>query len=106
MLNDHTTGIPHPDRHGHWLVPPWPADSNFGEVVGHFQRFHPGSNTNTAHLLTYYEGYLAALDAAAPSEPKAEFERRWREDMRDCVVRCVNLYRKKPANVSRLVGMT
>jgi hypothetical protein len=34
------TGIPHPDKPGHWLVPPWQDTASFTEVVAHFVLRH------------------------------------------------------------------
>ena len=99
MHTDPTTGIPHPDRPGHWLVPPWASDSSFSAVVSHFLRFHPWRTANTVHLLTYFTGYQAALEAA-PADRRTDggsWRRRWCEDMRDCIGRCVTLYQERHA---------
>lgn len=95
MSDDTTTGISNPDKPGHWLIPPWPTGASFSGVVRHFLRFHPWGNTSTAHLLAYFEGYEAALDAAPTDELTHAFYRRWCADMHACIARCARLYREK-----------
>jgi hypothetical protein len=90
-----TTGIPNPDKPGHWLVPPWPNDASVNDVVRHFLRFHPWDNTNTAHLVAYFEGYAAALDTTPLGKPADTLHQHWCVDMRDCVRQCARLYREK-----------
>jgi hypothetical protein len=97
MPDDTTTGIRNPDKPGHWLVPPWPADASFNDVVRHFLRFHPWGNTKTAHLLAYFEGYEAALDAASIDQLASEHHQRWCADVVACIRRCARLYRDKYA---------
>ncbi len=97
MPDDTTTGIAHPDEPDRWLVPPWPAAASFSEVVRHFLRFHPWGTTNTTHLLTYFEGYEAALNAVPPDKIAHEFHQRWCDDMSSCIRRCAHLYREKRA---------
>lgn len=93
MTDEPTTGISNPDRPDHWLVPPWPDDAAFSDVIRHFLRFHPWRAASSAHLVAYFEGYAAALDAAPADEVVSEFHRRWCADMRDCVERCARGYR-------------
>lgn len=95
MSDNLTTGIPHPDGPGYWLVPPWATDATFGDVVRHFLRFRVWDDTNTAHLLAYYEGYDAAIDAATTDESRCPGRERWRQDLRDSVNRCAISYREK-----------
>jgi hypothetical protein len=76
-------------------VPPWATNASFSDVVRHFLQFHPWDNTNTARLLAYFEGYQAALEAAPTDKPTYTFQERWYTDMRDCIARCVTLYREK-----------
>ena len=97
MSNDLTTGIANPDKPGHWLVPPWPTDATFSDVVRHFLRYTLWRNKNTAHLLAYFEGYQAALHSAPTDELPYAFYRHWCADMRDCVSRCVRIYRERRA---------
>lgn len=97
MSDNKTTGIPNPDKPGHWLVPPWAKDASFCDVVLHFLRFDPWDNTNTAHLRAYYEGYQRALDAAPANELEYAGNRRWFADMRDCVGRCARLFQEERA---------
>lgn len=89
------TGIPNPDKHGHWLVPPWSAEASFCEVVEHFLRFDLWNETNTVHLLACYEGYAAALEAAPTYELTYPCDWRWYEDLRGCVARCVANYQEQ-----------
>lgn len=95
MSDDPTTGIPHPDKPGQWLVPPWPTNASFCDVVRHFLRHHLWRDTNTAHLLAFFEGYQAALDGAPIDELRYAGHWRWFEDMRDCVDRCASFYREQ-----------
>jgi hypothetical protein len=90
------TGVPNPDRQGHWIVPPWAADTSFAELTAHFLRFHPWGNENTTHLHAYYQGYVTALDAAEPPDEHAHpAYLRWRNDLRSSIGRCAELYEEK-----------
>ena len=95
MPDDTPTGIPNPDEPGDWLVPPWPTEATFLDVVGHFLAHHSLRITNTAHLATYFEGYQAALEAALADDLTDASHLRWCGDMRDCVSRCARLYRNQ-----------
>ena len=96
MPSHTTTGIRYPDKPRYWLVPPWPADASFSDVVRHFLNHHLlWRKPNTAYLLAYFEGYEAALEAAPPDEPANAFHRRWCADMRTSVARCARLYREE-----------
>ena len=90
-----TGGISDPGKPDLWLVPPWPVDAGFGEVVRHFMRFHLWGDHDTAHWLAFYEGYAAGLDAAPTHDLTDALALRWADDMRDCVDRCVVAFRKK-----------
>src|SRR5436189_5168 len=63
MTGESPTGIPNPDRPGHWLVPPWPHDAGFSDIVAHFLRFTPCDDLSPAGLLTYFEGYQSVLES-------------------------------------------
>ncbi len=90
------TGIPNPDKAGHWIVPPWTANASFNELTAHFLRFHPWGNENTSHLYAFYRGYLTALDGAAPLDEHAgPVHVRWRADLRHSIERCAVLYEEK-----------
>lgn len=105
MSDDPTTGIPYPDKPGHWLVPPWATNASFSDLVRHFLSRHPWGNTNTVHLLAYFEGYEAALDAAPTDELTYAGHQRWYDDMRDCVSRCATIYREMhAAEIQRAKG--
>jgi hypothetical protein len=97
MHTEPTTGVPNPDKPGQWLVPPWATNTSFSDVVRHFLRFNPWGDTSTAHLLAYFQGYQAALDAAPTDTPASSLHWRWCQDMRDCVGRCTTLYQKEHA---------
>lgn len=100
MSNHPTTGIANPDKPGHWLVPPWPTKASFSDVVRHFLRFYLWRDTNTAHLLAYFEGYQAALEAAPTDKLTNPSDRRWHEDLLDCIGRCVRQFQEERAAVS------
>jgi hypothetical protein len=102
-----TAGIPNPKIPGHWLVPPWPVTSGFGEVVRHFMRFHLWGHRDTSDWLAFYEGYAAGLDAAPTDDLTHELALKWADDMRDCVARCVTAFRKKlPRTLEHDAGET
>ncbi|HEX5406214.1 MAG TPA: hypothetical protein VFX16_28385 [Pseudonocardiaceae bacterium] len=91
-----TTGILDPDDPGCWLVPPWPVDSGFGEVVRHFlaaylARFQSGASV--ACQLAYYEGYLAALVTAPTDELRDSVGLRRRAELLSSVGDCVAQFR-------------
>jgi hypothetical protein len=93
-MPDLTTGVLYPDEPDLWLVPPWPIDTCFSEVVGHFLRFHPWGETDTEVLLAYFAAYEAALDTAPPGDnPDSPFYARWAAEVRGSVGRCTALYR-------------
>ncbi|HET6214005.1 MAG TPA: hypothetical protein VFE14_14165 [Micromonosporaceae bacterium] len=95
MPDDTPTGIPNPDMPGDWLVPPWPTSATFSDVVRHFVSYHQLRNTNTAHLVAYFEGFQAALEAARADEWTDAMHLRWCATMRDCVTRCARLHREQ-----------
>jgi hypothetical protein len=94
MPEGRTTGVPDPDKPGNWLVPPWPPGATFSELVSHFTRFYPWSNTKTTHLLAYYDGYQAALDIAAQL-PACSLRQRWYANMHECISRCAQIHRER-----------
>jgi hypothetical protein len=104
MPDDPATGIPNPDKPGHWLVPPWPNNSTFSDVVRHFLQFHPWSTTDRARLIAYFDGYEAALNASPADLPAGALHARWCADMHDCVTRCAQLHREGPANAKKSPG--
>lgn len=83
------TGVPHPDKPGLWLVPPWPADATVHDVVRHFSDFPVWDEQNSAVMRAYYEGYVAAFAAAPTHELVHPMAWRWYEEMRTCLDRCV-----------------
>jgi hypothetical protein len=95
MPDDTPTGIPYPDMPGDWLVPPWPTSATFSDVVRHFASHHQLRNTNTTHLVAYFEGFQAALEAAPADEWTDALHLRWCATMRDCVTRCASLHREQ-----------
>jgi hypothetical protein len=95
MPDDTPTGVPIPDKPGHWLVPPWPTEATFSDIVGHFVSHHQLRNANTAHLVAYFEGFQAALEAAPVDEWTGPSHLRWCADMRDAVSRCASVYREQ-----------
>lgn len=101
MPDDTPTGVPNPDDPGDWLVPPWPSDATFSEVVGHFMAHHMLRSTNTTHLVTYFEGYQAALETAPADEWTDASHLRWYATMHDCVSECVRVYREQRAEEIR-----
>ncbi len=105
MPDEPTTGVPDPDRPGHWLVPPWAESAPFPSVVRHFLRFHPWRTTNTAHLAAYFAGYRAALDKAPASERICAAYDRWAAGVRDYVDRRARRYQQlAPQRLGDLVG--
>ena len=99
MADEMTMGIPYPDNHEDFLVPPWPTNASFCGVVRHFLRSHPWGVTNTTHLLAFYEGYLRALDAAPRERATNPVHREWYVAMRESIARCVRLYSANNNNV-------
>jgi hypothetical protein len=100
-----TAGIPNPKISGHWLVPPWPIGSAFGEVVRHFMRFHLWDDHDTHDWLAFYEGYAAALAAAPTDDLTHGLALKWAADMRECVARCIAAYRQQlPGAVEQHAG--
>jgi hypothetical protein len=95
VTSEATNGIPSPDKPGYWIVPPWRPGASLCDVVRHFLRFHPWSDTNTAGQLAYYKGYQAAIEAASTYELTSPCDWRWYDDLRDCVGRCVAIFEEK-----------
>jgi hypothetical protein len=89
------TGIPDPGKPGYWLVPPWPVQAGFSEVAQHFLRFSLRNGGDSVHWLAYFEGYAAALDTAPTRELTHPVDWKWRDDLRDCVARCVAAHQDK-----------
>lgn len=92
-----TTGIPNTDKPGWWVVPPWPVCASLCDVVSHFLRFSPRRNASAAQKLAYYQGHLAAMEAAPRHELKCPCDWRWYEDLRGCIGRCIKVYQDKYA---------
>jgi hypothetical protein len=89
-----TTGVPNPDKPGWWIVPPWEAGASFCDVASHFSRFDPWwGGASSGHRLAYYTAYLAALEAAPTSELMHAMSLEWRDELLDCIARCVANHR-------------
>jgi hypothetical protein len=87
------TGILDPVRPDRWLVPPWPVDAGFGEVVQHFLTsfIWPLSNdSHPARQRAYFVGYQAALLAAPTDDLHRPGALEWRDELLRCVASCVN----------------
>jgi hypothetical protein len=95
------TGIPNPDQPDLWLVPPWPHDAGFSEIVAHFLRFTPCEDLSPATLLTYYEAYQSVLESASTADLTRPFQQSWAHDVRECVARCVTVHREKLSQPAR-----
>ncbi|HET9141877.1 hypothetical protein [Actinophytocola sp.] len=80
-------GVRHPEPHRGWLVPPWPANASFADVVMHFLAREPADRSNPAILAAYYLGYEAALNALPDDGDD------WCRSMRALVARCAALSR-------------
>ena len=85
-------GIPNPDKPSHWLVPSWSPLDSFVSVVQHFHRFSPSTNSQTMHMLVYYRGYAAALDAAFVENQADALYTEWCENLRASIGRCLALW--------------
>jgi len=96
-MSELTTGIPNPDMPGRWIVPPWSVSASVCEVVSHFLRFVPSDDASAAQKLAYYKGYLAVIEAVPTQELTHHYIRRWYEDLRECIGRCVTRYQDKYA---------
>jgi hypothetical protein len=90
-----TAGINDPDRAGFWLVPPWPRQAEYHEVVMHFLRFWPRPNASTQQMLTFFEQLEAALEVASTASMVHPTDRHWQKEMRDCLARCITSYREQ-----------
>jgi hypothetical protein len=97
MPGSNTTGIPKPDEPGRWLVPPWPANASFDQIVRHFLNRTPSSLDNTRHQLAYWDGYRIALASAPTDRLRRDGHAWWITDMRKAVDTCAQVYREKLA---------
>lgn len=90
--SESTTGIPNIDKPGRWIVPPWPVHASPHDAVRHFLSFAPRDNARIVEKLTYYKGYLAAMEAAPTRELNHSYDWRWYEDLHECIGRCITIY--------------
>jgi hypothetical protein len=88
----------HPDR---WLVPPWPTGASLCTVVRHFLSHRPRHDATDADQLAYYTAYLAAIEAAPKQELTHPCHRRWYDELRDCLLRCVAVFRQRAQVIQR-----
>ncbi|MGH7867186.1 MAG: hypothetical protein ACREP9_06025 [Candidatus Dormibacteraceae bacterium] len=98
MTTNPITGIPDPDGSGRWLVRPWPREASFCEITRHFLTayiWRLQNDTNVARQLAYFQGYHTALQAAPTHELKHDCDWQWRNDLQNCVARCVASYQGK-----------
>lgn len=78
------------------MVPPWPRSASVHDVVDHFMRFALRAGATDLERLTYYEAYVAALEAARGHSAGllgSAFAERWYQDLRDALLRCLERYR-------------
>lgn len=95
-----TAGLRDPDDPTTWLVRPWPVNATFCEVVRHFMTaflHRLQTKPSTAALLAYYETYQTALQEASTAELTYPVAWQWRDEMLDCVGRCVAQFRAQSA---------
>jgi hypothetical protein len=88
------TGIIDPDDPSRWLVPPWPVQACFGEVVRHFlmaYMWRLQDNTDVRRQLAYFEGYRAALKAAPMPEVAYPIDKQWQGELLACIGECIAL---------------
>ncbi|MGX7829291.1 hypothetical protein ACTG9Q_29815 [Actinokineospora sp. 24-640] len=65
-------------------------------MVDHFMRFALLDGATDHEYFTYYEAYVAALEAARERNAGLErsaFTKRWYRDLHDALLRCVEQYR-------------
>jgi hypothetical protein len=87
------TGVPSATRRR--IVPPSPANANVNDVAAHFLTHLPRRTAAAAEKLAYYQAYAAALDAAPKNDLADSDRRRWYEDLRDSVERCIAAYQDR-----------
>ncbi|MEO7194940.1 MAG: hypothetical protein ABIZ05_08975 [Pseudonocardiaceae bacterium] len=62
------------------------------DAVRHFLSFAPRDNARIVEKLTYYKGYLAAMEAAPTRELNHSYDWRWYEDLHEYISRCITIY--------------
>jgi hypothetical protein len=100
VTNAPVTGIRNPDQPDRWLVRPWPVGAHLCDVVRHFLNAYVWglrSETDSAHHLAYYKGYLAAIEAAPQDGMMPVTGWDWYEDLCVSIGRCVSVQQQKHA---------
>jgi hypothetical protein len=92
-------GIRDPDDPDRWLVPPWPIDAGFCEMVRHFLPAHVRllGDTRVARQVAYFEGYQAALLAAPTDDLRHPTARKGRDELLGSIAQGTATYRAKQA---------